>query len=333
MTFTHTTHPVQQRPSGEVYAIHAYHLEGSRPGPRIYIQANVHGPEICGTAVLLQLMHDLEKLPDCKGRITIVPSANPVGLNQVTYNGMIGRYNVQSGINWNRIFSVPRTFASEAEDRTYWQERRDSANRSVEAVLAAELRLLAAGAEYVLDIHTTGVACAEHLFTFSWMHDTYARLGTPFHIEIPADSPVGAFDESMVLPYLATLGKDLAPKAATWEIHHHGHVDAAVVAARVVQLKRWIAAVQGTVTAPTVETQPRRFTDGVHLNAPLAGYYEWHAAIGAEVPKGAVYARVYQPWIGTWIDAEAPFAFVLLGQYGVGAQAEGEQIAYVAKVL
>eukprot|EP01040_Poterioochromonas_malhamensis_P001264 gene1264-1339_t len=72
---------------------------------RAYIQASLHADELPG----LLVCHHLIKLLDVaagegriKKQITIVPYANPVGLNQVIQGKHFGRFSLLSGINFNR---------------------------------------------------------------------------------------------------------------------------------------------------------------------------------------------------------------------------------------
>ena len=240
MKFQKKTVTIQQLAHGETLAIQTHVFAGKKEGPTIYLQANLHGPEVFGTALLLELIEVLKKKKDIKGRVIIVPCANPTAVSQVAYNSMVGRWNPQSGANWNRIFSLAGT------------------GDSIEAKLAAALGSLSAGADYVLDIHTTGSANAEHLFTYPWMHETFAALGTPFHLELDPDEVVGAFDESHAQ---ATV--------ATWEAHHHGDIDAVILKQRLSQLLNWLNSVWGQKYV--AKSKPKIFSKSTHLHAPIAG--------------------------------------------------------------
>jgi len=48
--------------------------------PNVYIQANMHGAEVQGNAVIFQLL-ELLKNCDIRSNITLVPNANPVACN------------------------------------------------------------------------------------------------------------------------------------------------------------------------------------------------------------------------------------------------------------
>ncbi|MBU6323189.1 succinylglutamate desuccinylase/aspartoacylase family protein [Patescibacteria group bacterium] len=98
-------HPVQQLATGEKLSVTSYRFSSSQHGPKVYLQANIHGPEVLGTAVLTKLLpwlHEMETKDMC-GSVIVVPCANPMAVQQTAYNSMIGRWNGRSGMNWNRI--------------------------------------------------------------------------------------------------------------------------------------------------------------------------------------------------------------------------------------
>lgn len=306
------TIPIQQLAAGSSLSLHAHIFEGS-PGPTIYLQANLHGPEVFGTALLIELMQVLKTRSSIKGKLIIVPCANPMGVNQVAYNNLVGRWNPQSGINWNR------TFLSETVS-----------SQSIESKLALALKSLSEGADYVLDIHTTGSQCAEHLFTYPWMHKDFLALGVPTHLELDPTDVIGAFDESHIIPYLPASSTDLLPRVATWEVAQHGLIDQGLLQTRCSQLVEWLEAVWGTNEKPSSHS-PNIFTNSTHLHAPIAGYYSWVKQVGDFVRAGETYAKVYQPATGDIAEAKTEKDFCLLGIYGVAATASGEQIAWIAQ--
>ena len=59
--------------------VYSYKTEGNT-APNVYIQANMHGAEVQGNAVIFQLL-ELLKYCDIQGNITLVPYANPVACN------------------------------------------------------------------------------------------------------------------------------------------------------------------------------------------------------------------------------------------------------------
>ena len=72
---------------------------------RVYIQASLHADEVPGMLVANHLIKMLD-VADSKGEIrkeiVIVPYANPIGLSQFLFGKHMGRYCLESGINFNR---------------------------------------------------------------------------------------------------------------------------------------------------------------------------------------------------------------------------------------
>ncbi len=69
--------------------------------PTVYIQTSVHGPETQGYAVILLLMEAFLKTPP-QGNIIRVPYANPYGMNMKWGERTFGRFDPNTGDNWNR---------------------------------------------------------------------------------------------------------------------------------------------------------------------------------------------------------------------------------------
>jgi len=75
---------------------------------KVYIQAGLHAGEHPGILVahhLLQKFSELEKQGKIKGRIDVVPIANPIGIDQFLNGEINGRYNFKDGMNFNRYFN------------------------------------------------------------------------------------------------------------------------------------------------------------------------------------------------------------------------------------
>lgn len=321
---------VQQLATGENLEVHSYTFGDTAAGPKIYLQANLHGPEIFGTALLVRLVQQLEKSEGWPGTIVVVPCANPMGVQQTGYNSMTGRWNARDGANWNRIIPISKKWDNRAEEKAFYEKMLLSENLSVQKRLAAVLRTLSSGADYVIDIHTTGSVSVEHLFTFSWMSKAFASLGTPIHLHVDGDGgSVGAFDESHVFPFLESLPHEAVPKVITWETYIHGAIDEVLVTERLEQLIRWL---KSTLSGDNSSELPyETFNMSTELRAPIAGYYAWLKDVGDTVDAGETYARVYQPWDCQISEAKAEFPFTLIGTYGVNATSTGEQIAYIAR--
>tara|TARA_R110001583_G_scaffold187837_2_gene349378 strand:+ start:1313 stop:1678 length:366 start_codon:yes stop_codon:yes gene_type:complete len=67
------------KPEKSTVPVYSYKPEKST-APNVYIQANMHGAEVQGNAVIFQLL-ELLKHCDIQADITLVPYANPIACN------------------------------------------------------------------------------------------------------------------------------------------------------------------------------------------------------------------------------------------------------------
>ena len=84
-TFNKSIMHVGEMASGAKLTVPVYSFESEQGSaeniaPNVYIQANMHGAEVQGNAVIFQLL-ELLKNCDINSNITLVPYANPVACN------------------------------------------------------------------------------------------------------------------------------------------------------------------------------------------------------------------------------------------------------------
>lgn len=327
MNYTRTTHPIQQLSQGDVLNVHAYTFSGTQPGPRVYLQANLHGPEIFGTVLLTRLIEHLGTRETIPGTLTIVPNANPMGVTTLSYNGVAGRWNPQNGNNWNRIFSTQHQFPSVEETLRACEKTLNTPSAPVEDRLAATLTSLSVGSTYIVDIHTTGAECAPHVFTHTRSSDVFSPFHAPFHIEYDDNSTsqyASAFEDSSVIPFLHT---PHMPHACTWEASAHNALNEEELNIQFQRLLDWL---EHTWTQTHTPYQGKRLRAYAHLTAPEAGYYVWHKRVGDTIQEGEVYATAYQPWKGASTPIRAHRSFALLGIYGTRSAPQGGEIGWIA---
>jgi predicted deacylase len=75
--------------------------------PKAYIQGAIHADEPPGILILHHLCRLLDAADlrgEILGEIVVVPSANPIGLDQVINTTRAGRHEFRSGTNFNRAF-------------------------------------------------------------------------------------------------------------------------------------------------------------------------------------------------------------------------------------
>ena len=206
---------------------------GQNKGPNVYIQANMHGAEVQGNAVIYQLLELLKNI-NINSDITLVPYANPVGCNHKNGEYTLGRFDPITGVNWNRMYhfddSMITTFAeqnigncdSEIEKK-FKQLMLTQIEKKLEhnvfglttgERIAYQLQRLAHQADLVLDLHT-GPISSKHLYCPEYCRDSAYYFDIPHTLIIPNDFD-GALDEATFCPWwtlqdeFRTLGRNLS---------------------------------------------------------------------------------------------------------------------------
>lgn len=235
--FTRHDIPLRTLASGAQLTVPVFRFTGDA-GPAVYIQANIHGPEIAGCGAIFELLKFLRAQETLHGSITLVPSINPVGLDTKIMGQQVGYMDLNdpSVSNWNRIYPLlvesardpdagphepePVDLAGfvaahrESDEATIVQAFRVALRAALEDVRRKQGRYglpfrhiqalaaleMALAHDYVLDLHTAGRA-AHHLYIFKPYREmaTYWRI--PYVIQLPDDF-TGALDEACILPWL-----------------------------------------------------------------------------------------------------------------------------------
>lgn len=216
--------PIKQLATGEQLSITAHTLSG-KEGPHIHIQASVHGAELQGNAVILQLMEYLQKTT-LHGSITFIPLANPFATNNKHGTYTYGRYNPVTGHNWNRnyidiIQATNTDLTSFCEDNldlpwhklkfkyksllqnlidTYAQQITVKKTLNDNNKLNLILQKLAVKADGILDLHT-GPTATRYLYSAEYEEEVSKYLLFKNILVIP-HSFDGAMDEASFMPWM-----------------------------------------------------------------------------------------------------------------------------------
>ncbi len=319
MKIIKTSIPLQTLVGGNALSVHAFTCDGSKSGPSVYLQGNLHGPEIFGGALLTRLVEFLETQADVCGRLTIVPLANPIGVQSQEYGFQFGRWNTQNGKDWNRIFSkTVEPFAP---------------GDSIEKKLASALQTLAKGHEVVLDIHTSGKHSIPHLYTYSGSVEFFAPLAASCILILEESDYLNAFDESCVV---SAKKQGRIVRAATWEAGTHGAIGAEELEKQFQNLVHFLS--HCGILPPAVDKRNISplpifpLTSIQTLCADSVGYVVWTAEPGTRLKKGDSFARVYDPAAGRSHDVHAPYDLFLITQYPLQAVSEGQELAKVVRL-
>ena len=215
----HQIHPLLAPVPGTERLIHSFHYGPARPRGKIYIQASLHADELPGMLVawhLKQRLAELEAAGRLLSEIVVVPVANPAGLEQIVMDIPLGRYELQSGQNFNRNFLDLSTQIGDALESQLSDDPAHNLQlirRQLRELLSAQvpgtqlhsqrltLQTLACDADMVLDLHCDYEAVV-HLYTTpqAWLQvEPLARhLGAQASL-LATDSGGLSFDECFTL--------------------------------------------------------------------------------------------------------------------------------------
>ena len=317
---------VGEMASGAALTVPVYRLKGEGDAPSVYIQANMHGAEVQGNAVIFQLL-ELLRNTKIKGDITLVPYANPVGCNHKNGEYTLGRFDPITGVNWNRMYhfdeSIIKPFVRESigkDDKTIEANFKALMINSIEQKLdhnifglttgqriAYQLQRLAHQADLVLDLHT-GPISSKHLYCPEYAIDSAQYFDIPHTLLIPNDFD-GALDEATFCPWwklqeaFADLGikfsissQTLNKESFTVELGSQEQIDLDVA---LEDAKSILSYLQYKNVIATDEYQPQKMTryacylkDYKAFYSPMGGMVDYLAEFGKPLKAGEPLARI-----------------------------------------
>ena len=324
MQYTKKTTLLQTLASGDELTISTYTFTGSLAGPQIYLQANLHGPEILGTVILSQIIKKIEMLDDIIGSVVIVPCANPIGVNASGYNSMGGRWNVHNGQNWNRIFYGKADWSSFEQEKAHFESVLERPNLSIEKKLASILSLESNGADYIVDIHTTGYQSMPHIFTSIGSESTFAYLESQFCFSSRPTTRGDSFFGAKTKTFTGFPEDQAVPKGCTWEAGSHNIIPKNHLETQTNKMWNWLNYIWGNIPNIETATQPFKTTQLFTIHSQYGGYYVFQKEVGEDAKMGEVYAICYNPSSGETQEVVAEYDFRLFAIYGTGAIGDGE---------
>ena len=217
-----------QLASGDTLSIQVYKFRGNTLGKKVYIQSNLHGCEIVGNAVVHQLLNYLSNIDENQliGEIWIVPTCNPLGINQRGHFYATGGFNPYSGQDWNRIFWEYEPTADELNQ--FVEQHLDSDTQAIAKVyrekitsafaqelaslsqpcgatlpqhFRAKLQSLSIDADYVIDIHSSSNEGLNFLYYFPHREKQAQWFGFDYGILI-SEGGCYAFDEAFIWQWI-----------------------------------------------------------------------------------------------------------------------------------
>lgn len=324
--FTKEVINVGEMASGALLTVPVYRLKGDSSAPSVYIQANMHGAEVQGNAVVFQLLELLKNI-SVKGDVTLVPYANPVACNHKNGEYTLGRFDPITGVNWNRMYhfdpSIIKPFVRESIGKddaiiaaNFKQLMIDKIEQKLEhnafglttgQRIAYQLQRLAHQADYVLDLHT-GPISSKHLYCPEYAKASAQYFNIPHNILIP-NTFDGALDEATFCPWwqlqeaFAELGikysissKALNKESFTVELGSQEQID---LDAALEDAKSILCYLQHKGVIDAAQYQPQIMTrfacylkDYKAYYSPMGGMVDYLAEFGKPLAAGKPLARI-----------------------------------------
>ncbi|MCL1144077.1 succinylglutamate desuccinylase/aspartoacylase family protein [Shewanella gaetbuli] len=306
--------------AGQVLDIPLFTFKGrDSSAPSVYVQANVHGAEVQGNAVIFQLMTLLEE-HDILGDIVFAPLANPLGINQKSGEFTLGRFDPITGVNWNREYldhklDIATWFREhqhlpDAELFTAFQLTLvESCHQKLQQPwgittghrLAVNLQTLAHQADIVLDLHTGPKSC-KHLYCPEYDMASAKYFSIPYSLIIP-NSFGGAMDEAAFCPwwqlveYATSQGRELTnPVAAfTLELASQERIDMQDALKDAQGILAYLSH-RGVIKEQVLPAVMPRYAcylkDYKKFHAPQSGMVEYCASVGEQLPRGETLVNI-----------------------------------------
>jgi uncharacterized protein len=311
--------------TGRWIAAHRFGPPGARP--KAYIQAGLHANELPGQLVahhLLRRLVEAERAGAVTGEIIVVPAANPIGLSQQVLGRHIGRFELESGANFNRAYpdlteraaellagklgsdAVANAAAARAALAAALGEQQSSTEAGAQRLA---LMRLAIDANIVLDLHCD-TESELHLYVAPGLWPGAADLAAALGAEVvllAAESGGNPFDESFSAPW-AKLAARFGPAqpipangclAATVELRGVADVDDALAAAdaaallNFLQRRGFISGPPSPLPAARCQATPLAGVDVI--KSPVPGLIVHARPLGSVVAAGDTIAEIVDP--------------------------------------
>jgi predicted deacylase len=296
----------------------SFHFGTPGKGEKIYIQASLHADEIPAMLSawrLKQRLIELEKAGHILGEVILVPVANPIGLSQHVLGQFLGRFELNSGHNFNRSFPLPAAAALVERIGSQWTQDAGSNTRLLRRAvcdmladvkpknefesLRREMLIMAADADVILDLHCS-LEATMHLYTSpaSWPAvEPLARYLGASGVLLCADSGGQSFDEVHTQLWndvraLLGEGTPLAAPNVALTVEHRGQRDVSYEfaeqdAAAIVDYLTYRGVIEGEARElPPLNHPATPLAGSEQFIAPASGVVVYRAQVGAHLKAG-----------------------------------------------
>jgi uncharacterized protein len=321
MSFTQHVEELAGDTPGQSTRLYWYTAGPEDAATKVHLQAALHADEQPGTMALhhlLPMLRDADGAGKLCARFVIFPSVNPLGLATRVLRRHIGRYDLETGVNFNRRW--PDLYPLVA-DRVAGRLTSDAAaniallRRAVGGWLDAQQPLTAAqrlrklilrsahSADIVLDLHCDDESL-KHIFTSPELMPRLQDLADRMQVAATLtaeDSGGGSFDE--VLPALYRKAQRANPQfpipmgAETATLEYRGQADTHDHFGRkdaqgLFEFFAGRGLIDATVEPSTPAPGPTPFDATEVLRADRPGLLAYRIELGDRVRKGDVVADI-----------------------------------------
>ena len=357
-------HPITLAGSGPVHQLTSLHFGEAGATPKVYMQAALHADEVPGMLVAQYLRRELAALEEqgkLRGEVILVPAANPLGLAQVIHGAPFGRFDLGTGINFNRAYkhvaddlkvSLAGKLGADAAAnvalvRAHARESVAAWTPATDADALKKILLgLAIDADIVLDLHCdneaamhmyTGTPLAEALAPLAALMGARAVLTALAAGEEPFDEACSRLWWDLADHFGPAMPLPPACLAATIELRGEMDVSYAYAQADATALMQFLA-VQGVLDTPQPALPPASCAvtplEGVEpLRAPHAGVLVFRQELGATVAAGEPIADLIDPVSGATTTLAASVAGVFFARTAHRHLLRGMAVGKVAGAL
>jgi predicted deacylase len=321
MTFQQHTTTLPGDAPGQSTTLYWYSAGPESAETKVHLQAALHADEQPGTMVLhhlLPMLRDADAASTLNARFVVFPSVNPLGLGTRVLRRHIGRYDLETGVNFNRRWpdlypQVAEAIAGKltADPKANIATIRKAVGAWLDsqqpATAAQKLRLAvmksAHDADIVLDLHCDDESLI-HIFTspelMPGLQDLADHMGSAATLTAE-DSGGGSFDE--VLPGLYRKAQRAHPgfpipigaETATLEYRGQADVHDETGIKDAEGLFNFFAG-RGLIAAEPAPAQPMPaatpFEATEVLRADRPGLLAYRVGLGDQVRKGDVVAEI-----------------------------------------
>ena len=338
-------------------------LHYGQPGTagKAYLQASLHADELPGMLALhhlRQLLDSAEARGEILGEVVLVPIANPIGLEQTLMHDAMGRFDFNSGENFNRRYPdlaemitervTPRLGDDGHANRQIIRHAMAEALRQVQpgseidSLRQAQL-LLAHDADVVLDLHCDAQAVV-HLYgetpNQAQLEPLARYLGAQATL-LADGSGAGSFDEACGQPWWRLAerfaGRFPIPAgcvAATVELRGEAQVEHALASADAAGLYAFLqhrGLLAGTPPPLPPLIQPATPFDGsLTLRAPCAGLVVFLHQPGAWIECNQPVVHLIDPISGVTQVVRSTVSGVMYMRSAIRFAAAGVELCKVA---